>query len=113
MENLNTVKKKLKDDLRAIFELNSAVIEELSQKDPGGNWSYEDLGVEAEFDDVLDALSDRSRDELLDTWHALQRIDRGTYGKCVACSREIDAERLKALPATPYCINCAARLEKP
>src|SRR5690554_1247622 len=108
MAKLDTVKQKLKDDLSVILERNSSVIEEMRQKDPGGNWSYEDLGVEGEFDDVLDALGDRARNEVLDIWNALQRIDSGTYGTCIECGRDIDAERLKALPATPYCVECAA-----
>jgi DnaK suppressor protein len=34
---------------------------------------------------------------------ALQRIEQGTYGKCVDCGKEIDAARLEAVPWTPYC----------
>jgi RNA polymerase-binding transcription factor DksA len=42
---------------------------------------------------------------------ALARIDRGTYGRCQECGRDIDRERLNALPYTPYCVACAARVE--
>lgn len=38
---------------------------------------------------------------------ALQRLDDGTYGTCTACGRPIGAERLEALPATPFCIDDA------
>lgn len=36
---------------------------------------------------------------------ALQRIDRGTFGRCVDCGREIEPARLEAVPWTPYCLN--------
>jgi RNA polymerase-binding transcription factor DksA len=39
---------------------------------------------------------------------ALLRLHDGTYGLCESCGSEIGAARLEALPATPYCINCAS-----
>lgn len=36
---------------------------------------------------------------------ALQRIDRGEYGRCIDCGREINISRLEAVPWTPYCID--------
>jgi len=38
---------------------------------------------------------------------ALRRIDDGTYGRCQQCKKEISADRLDALPYTPFCIDCA------
>lgn len=38
---------------------------------------------------------------------ALQRIDDGSFGKCIKCRKSITQERLKAIPYTPYCIHCA------
>jgi DnaK suppressor protein len=34
---------------------------------------------------------------------ALQRLDRGEYGRCTVCGREISITRLQAVPWTPYC----------
>jgi RNA polymerase-binding transcription factor DksA len=31
----------------------------------------------------------------------------GTYGKCLDCGRPIPTERLRALPATTLCVECA------
>ena len=39
---------------------------------------------------------------------ALERIRRGSYGRCVVCDAEIEAERLEALPWTPYCLTHAS-----
>jgi RNA polymerase-binding transcription factor DksA len=38
---------------------------------------------------------------------ALDRIQDGTYGKCVHCDGVISKERLNAIPYTPVCIKCA------
>jgi len=37
---------------------------------------------------------------------ALRRIDEGTYGKCAFCGKEIDRERLEAIPYAKLCIKC-------
>ncbi len=108
---METIEKQLKEELNQIFQRNQGVMDSIREKDPAGNWSFEDLGVEGEFDDVLEALGDRSRKELLEVWNALQRIDRGTYGTCGDCGRKINSERLKALPATELCLECAIKLE--
>ena len=41
--------------------------------------------------------------ELAQVRDAQQRIERGTYGKCIDCGRTIEAARLEAVPWTPYC----------
>jgi len=40
---------------------------------------------------------------LLQVRDALQRIQGGTYGRCIDCGRQIDSARLDAIPWTPYC----------
>ncbi len=42
---------------------------------------------------------------------ALERIDKGTFGRCEACEEEISIERLKARPVTTQCIECKKREE--
>ena len=36
---------------------------------------------------------------------ALQRIENGTYGRCVDCGRSIEPARLEAVPWAPYCLS--------
>jgi DnaK suppressor protein len=43
---------------------------------------------------------------------ALNRIEEGTYGQCVACEGEINGKRLEAVPWTRYCLACQERLER-
>jgi DnaK suppressor protein len=43
---------------------------------------------------------------------ALQRIDDGTYGKCLTCGRQIEEARLKAIPWARYCLNDQEQFDK-
>jgi DnaK suppressor protein len=44
---------------------------------------------------------------------ALRRMNDGSYGECQDCGEPIDARRLFALPATPFCTACQAIHERP
>jgi DnaK suppressor protein len=57
----------------------------------------------------LDSLAQEKLD-LIE--RALQRLDNGTYGKCVKCGKDIHPERLKALPYAEKCVACQAKQEK-
>lgn len=37
---------------------------------------------------------------------ALDRLNKGTFGRCGACQQEIPQARLQALPYARYCIAC-------
>lgn len=43
---------------------------------------------------------------------ALERFERGTYGYCLDCDKEIDPARLKAIPSASLCIDCMQRRER-
>ena len=44
--------------------------------------------------------------------HALDRIEAGTYGHCIACGTTIPAERLRAVPWAALCVPCSAKPAK-
>lgn len=53
------------------------------------------------------SLSDAERETLMKIDDALNRMDEGAYGECTNCGQSIGDKRLKAIPWTPYCIECA------
>lgn len=59
-----------------------------------------DLGLRSHLKRQLQAID-----------HALERMDRGTYGVCEDCGRPIHPERLAAFPATTLCRSCKERQE--
>lgn len=42
---------------------------------------------------------------------ALKRIEEGQYGLCVDCGAPIQEDRLQIIPETPFCTDCAKRIE--
>ena len=42
---------------------------------------------------------------------ALRRMDRGEYGKCVVCGKQIGKARLEAVPHARMCIACKSAEE--
>ena len=42
---------------------------------------------------------------------ALDRIDKGTFGKCENCGKAIGRDRLDALPYARHCVACAEKLQ--
>ena len=43
---------------------------------------------------------------------ALARIDDGSYGSCGKCGQAIPTDRLQAIPYTPWCVECARKVEQ-
>lgn len=74
--------------------------------------------TDEETDDIVDrannsynrelmfALSDAERHQLIAVDEALERVEAGTYGECLNCGREIGEKRLDAVPWARYCIKC-------
>lgn len=59
---------------------------------------------------VLDGIGEQERKTLARIQSSLARIERGSYGECVACHDVIDEHRLRAVPDTDRCAGCAPRL---
>ena len=80
----------------------SSSISELSVYDnhPG------DIGSEV-FERSKDfALRENAMTELRAIDHALESIEKGTYGRCEICGGEISTQRLEAIPYTTLCLHC-------
>ncbi len=42
---------------------------------------------------------------------ALERIEKGEFGMCISCGKEIGADRLEAVPHVRLCIDCKSKEE--
>ncbi|HQA56255.1 MAG TPA: TraR/DksA C4-type zinc finger protein [Acetivibrio sp.] len=90
-----------------VSEQNMEAADELSNYD---NHPAE-LGTavfQAEMNNTLKVHEEHLLKEVND---ALTRIDKGDYGKCELCSKDIGEERLEALPYTRLCIDCESSKE--
>lgn len=59
--------------------------------------------VNLEGRDTLLRHNDADFRELGEVRAAIDRLDDGTFGKCIDCGKEIPAGRLEAIPWTQYC----------
>ena len=84
----------------------------------GGNLSHmpihmADLGTDNfEQENTLNLLANEEQ-MLKEISAALERIDNGKFGKCEECRSEIAKPRLKELPYTRFCVECARKLDQP
>ena len=107
-------------DLRKRVGGDLAELEEETLKPVGGESSGglsdvpvhpADLGTE-EFEEELSLTLVEDEEQLLaEIDDALDRIEKGTYGRCENCHQEIPRERLEALPYARYCIRCTRILQ--
>src|SRR5690349_9984621 len=80
-----------RDDLLRRRDTNLRGADELLDT-PEPDW--EDVAAERTTAAVLETLGESERQELARITAALQRIERGTWGRCVACGEPIAAARL-------------------
>jgi DnaK suppressor protein len=64
---------------------------------------------EGESEDFTEAELDAAM--LQQVGDALQRIENGTFGRCVVDGEPIEPNRLEAVPWTPYCVKHQKLLE--
>jgi RNA polymerase-binding transcription factor DksA len=60
---------------------------------------------------VVDILESEVRDQLARVDHAIERIHAGVGEICARCQSIISEARLKALPETTLCADCASGQE--
>jgi DnaK suppressor protein len=58
------------------------------------------------------ALANQQEYKLEGIRAALRAIDKGTYGLCERCGKEIGVERLEVKPDATLCVQCQAEVEK-
>ena len=86
---------------------------ESSAREPGddavhdrGDDSVSDLLKEEQFREA-----DTYWTQLQQVRDALQRIEDGTFGKCIVDGGPIEEKRLEAIPWTPYCLKHEQQIE--
>jgi RNA polymerase-binding transcription factor DksA len=90
-----------------LVDLEARLVSIETELDSHTDPDWEELAVEREGDEVLEATGLSGQSEIRRIRAALTRIEEGTYGVCVGCGAEINSERLDVLPYTPFCHECA------
>lgn len=115
---------KYKAKLEAELKLVETEMSEIARKNPDrpGDWEAveNDLNMDtADFDEVADEMENFNENESLlaklepqynDIKLALEKIKKGTYGKCEVGGEDIPEARLEANPAARTCIEHSKQL---
>lgn len=98
-------RKTVAKELENLWELTRESSEENTERS-GGAFDSSDYGTNS-MDREKDFLFiSRERKYLLQIERALEAIDSGEYGICRVCGKDINEERLKAVPTTRICVPC-------
>jgi RNA polymerase-binding transcription factor DksA len=114
--NVEAVRERLERERRGVAEERERVSGELGisaadELDESGMDTPGDVGSDL-FDRELDVtMLDNAQDLLRQYDDALARLDAGTYGTCVVCGKQIEEDRLAALPYVALCIDDARKRE--
>lgn len=84
----------------------SRATNEAAAAELGAQHRGDDLAEHHDLTNVLVRLSDFERTELHELDAALDRLSRGTWGRCEHCGEAIDERRLVALPQARRCSSC-------
>jgi RNA polymerase-binding transcription factor DksA len=102
---------------RVVAELVAAAPSELTGQDDLGEIASAsqhpaDVASETLEREVDLGLLDEFRAALAEVDAAVARVADGTYGTCQRCAERIASERLRAVPATRWCLGCAQVAER-
>jgi DnaK suppressor protein len=113
---------RFRDELLAERRRVLDAIEYLHKENPGSiEDETEEMPIDNHLAETATATLDREIDYTLEenSEHvlaaidaALERMEDGTFGKCVSCGREIAEDRLAAIPWATQCIDCKRREER-
>jgi DnaK suppressor protein len=108
-EQLETEHKRLLDELSKL-QGNASTSEERREGSPFGK--REEEATETLELEKRVTLENRVRQDIASVEHALNKMEKGTYGFCDNCGQLIDPKRMAALPQANLCMNCKALLAK-
>lgn len=110
-EALESERERLLDQIRRIDDRTAGrdrLDSQVSAEDfdePGGDAASDTL----ERSQAM-ALGENFRDMLAHVAHALEKMEKGTYGQCDSCGKNIAKARLDFLPWASMCADCRKRL---
>ena len=80
------------------------------EKEMSSAHSFSDQAKDAESDALVLALEEDSLVELARIKRAFERLEDGSYEWCASCNQPIPESRLRAIPHTDKCMECAAEM---
>ena len=103
-ELLESERARLQHAMSAVHH-DGSLLEETGDLAIGLGDHLADSASETYMRELDGGLEENAEHVLAEIEAALARIDAGTYGFCSVCGRQIDEERLEAIPYATLCID--------
>lgn len=107
MPNLKKARELLESQRTELMERQERVSRHTRHREDPLPADFAEQAVELENGETLVALDQGMERELKKIEHALARIEQGEYGRCELCGEDIGEARLKVVPVSVLCIDCA------
>jgi len=104
----NLLLKKRKEVMERIENLREIALETPAESGNNSGYSFHmaDQGTDAMEREKAFLFLSREEKYLQQINRSLDAIEMNEYGICRVCGKEIDEERLKAVPTTRICVPC-------
>jgi len=112
-QEVESLVQELRRQRQALFEEAAAAEAGLQSIAEDRQSEWEERAQEECSVPVFDRLDLRARIAIEAIDAALARVADGTYGTCTVCGGVIPIARLRTLPATAFCVDCARVQETP
>ncbi len=104
---LEAQKETLKKELKSFATEDKNLKHNWDAKYPNReNGNMEEEADEVQEYDNLVSLEHNLELKLKDVSLALEKIERGNYGACEKCGKNIEEDRLEAVPEAKFCMKC-------
>jgi DnaK suppressor protein len=105
-KKLDHFKKKLLDKKAELSNMVSKTEQYGREADEEATQDIADKAANSYAKEFLFSQSSGDRTMLQLITEALARLDKGAFGACTNCEKEIQAKRLEAVPWARHCVEC-------
>jgi DnaK suppressor protein len=99
-------RRRLLEARAALLSTVEATDEEMAELDAPGPGDSTDRAAAAFTSSLVSSLAGQDKRELDEVADALRRLGSHAYGFCQSCGAPIALSRLRAVPATRFCLTC-------
>lgn len=99
-------KKRIEENISKIETGKKGTDREYETSFPEIERDQEENADEMEIYESSLAIDELMKTELKKIDAALERMEKGVYGTCLKCQKEIPLERLRAYPQAQRCLDC-------
>lgn len=104
-EKLNQQKEETREEIENLKSSAESVDENADDRQSGTHHHFADVSAENQMKKTSYELLEKQRDKLKKIDAALERIESGTYGICIATGQPIQKERLEAIPYAMHTVD--------